>query len=1277
MIENISDINSTNLFNTPIGTLNIAPIKISGQYKIVMDINQKLWLDNYNGRRVAIDTTNPIIPQISNFLSTKTTIVEIDQLRYGGFSKRDTDGKIAVWHIPLYLGNSKSTYPKYFVLSQLNNESNLNQEMVFEYGKIKLFRDISILHGLFDEIFAEEYYEFPLFLNFEQLKLTIFGCSILNQNPTQHSIELSDILANQNYFDVVNNRILNSFVNNDIFFPKFINLEFEFSLEHSIHNIFNNFFGFLSNKVVKENHLDIYNNYYGKLGLQTETSLDFQQIPQLHIQENIPIILNDYLKISGRFALQDITQKPPRKEYVIDRIDVGDEISITDYDNKLIFQYFIKDTDIVKTSLYETLINIVVSCNKKSGRLFKFGLKETIPTNSSFTLIIENNVNDIFEEEYSINVPWYFITKDRIEGNSNYYSFRSVKETDVWITSNQILSETEHTVKINNNSFEIIEYFYYSDLLIIRFDNNPHISVLTYAEVYETFTEELLELTPINKLSYYSQLKSVKQFSQPDYIEWLRNYQFAYPNDEILQKALSIFEQKVTDSIYQYVDENEPKDDLVDYPLVDVNNNQDNNEISVLDLIFGFGNTTFFTPNTINFDKRFFIQNGNPDIEKLNQDKLKFNWFLILGECPEYLKNTAAELRYFEDIPKITSPVITANKRNSETVFLGIKYLLPLEYDGYSFAVYIDINNPSATELFYQFKINHDLKTIYLSINKYLDFNDLIRGGDSRNKPLVDLSFFYSCVNGFNQSSNFLYYSIPTGINICDPIKETDMIMFENNHVWGDFYKFSATDQKWYICIKRNIYFEGTEFDGKYTAGMAETEPLYIYSSVTIPNEIGIDTTYTYKTMEFVFKGVKYVEPDYMWVEDIEVKFFDDKSTLFITEYNQIAGKDEIKIIRDKHLNVTIGNSTNPMSNFPEYEKYATVTINNQSTTIRLLAPEVTLSLKQYYFEIDFQETNTVFYFPEFYLANETDQQIINRFDYFDADSDRIKAKLTLFNRNQIWRLIKDIILTEAKSKTFTESQVKYMLNDYSIVKLHDYIKQTPIQIKDTEPLEYINLQMEQPDKNIVIWNLFNQIKIVLINRIKTAYFPQLFNVNNLFDFQLLKYKNVPEIDNYVTDNPIDRLFNIYSPEFGNIKLGTNVTDNLINATSLWDEVNSIVSSLYVKNNPIILTTQFNEKVDILELLRSYYGQNVDSLFILNNNENYIKKIDANINKYIINKYINMVLEKFYELDNISNELGQRLDYSKDTKFDTILYFKPIYKYTSNFKNLIFTFKRK
>jgi hypothetical protein len=114
MYNNQSNFYDTNLFETYVGSLNQAPHKISGKYKIVVDKNLNLWLDDYNNRRVSLDTSSSFLQQVGNFLQTETQIVDYSKLNYGAFQ----NSFIKSYHIPFYF-NNYSYIPRFFILNKV------------------------------------------------------------------------------------------------------------------------------------------------------------------------------------------------------------------------------------------------------------------------------------------------------------------------------------------------------------------------------------------------------------------------------------------------------------------------------------------------------------------------------------------------------------------------------------------------------------------------------------------------------------------------------------------------------------------------------------------------------------------------------------------------------------------------------------------------------------------------------------------------------------------------------------------------------------------------------------------------------------------------------------------------------------------------------------------------------------------------------------------------------------------------------------------------------
>lgn len=1343
---------NTNLFESTIGMLNIAPLKISGQYKIVVDLEGKLWLDNYCGRRVAVDMTNAFLPQVSNFISSETEIVDLRLLRYGGFNGTASQQNHCFWHIPLYLGATKNTfgfeYPKFFVLTKQPNEHIDNVSTVFQNGAIERLVDLEKigLHRIFDEIFAEEYFETPIWFNWEDSKLILFGQGINPARPAKQTIEIFDIQANQHYFDVVNNKILNYYQKYQMFFPKFLNLEFEFDIQSNKKFQFNNYFGYLSN--YRSNQSD------KPFSIDTVTSFDYNIYTKLKsfdteiqykpylgyalktLLENNPDYdyeFDKYLVNFGKFYIQEVNKQAPQISFDISDIIVNDTLTIYDMDDTPVFEYRIEAIDINKSSLYRTIINVINKCNKRSGKQFHFSLATTTDPNASvFTLICRNNSATDFDELYYVNFPWYWKISDRYDdqGNKNY--FRGITEYDAWAVNQERFETNNYVVRIDNVDFKIIEYFQYNGLMICRFDKPVNITKLTLVEILQEKTEELIETSPILLYDTFSQVPTFSQFNQDSYCNNLithftKNWNNPDYTKEQYIALVERFKNRIkTNGEYLYIREDKNSNDLIQYPVIDVNNQlvvskHGNKQMTMM--FSTIGHTTHFSPNLLNVHYQNYIQNGNLDFEKPN-DQYQFYWFLIHGIMPEYHKGTISELRYFwedefgnPEKPKITSRVISSlDKTSAETIFLGVKYQLPIEYLDYKFAVYLNPNNQDDIEMTYNFKVNRLEKTMYLEINKYIDFNDLIRGmGKNTDNPMLDLSFFYSARESFNDSSEFLYQSIRAGLIIGEDIKSTESVNFDKKIYIGKWYA-KATDGKWYFCVKRNTIFPNSEFDHLKTGEDMPT--VYIYSSLPFKGPDGVERIYQYQSAAIDIKNVKETSYDYLWCEDIQVRFF-DTSTIFINVYNQLTGKyDRYQINKDTQ-ELEIWEAKNPDGFFPLYEKYATTIIDNQTVQLTLLAPEETLSLKEYYFDYivtsknnnlnNTEQTRSAFYFNEFFMRKTmTDAQILDKFVsnvdlfsiYKDEKTPYQQDSIDLFDRNQIWKLIQDLLSSEVHIKSLDEDQVRYILSEFTIYPLIDYCKVNSIPIEYGD--EYIKINPIQIDKNVTIWSLLkqegtinsdNNTKLFLIDRQKTKYLPYFPIIDNIKDFQIQPFKY------------FDSIFTLFDNKFGNLMLGTGPGYNSdaiptqvngdINAVSLWD-INSnlglpnIVSSLFSVKDDIKITTKTmgsvieSQTVNYFELFQSCEFVNYDNIVIINenvightgDNAEYIKLFDNNIIPYITKRYTEFVLTYYYYLAEVLNEFGERLDYTVDSFDKFVVHFKPQITYRADYKNLIFVFKR-
>ena len=1238
--DNQANINGTNIFETCIGTLNIAPIKISGQYKIIVDINGILYLDDYTGRKVIIDKSRNFLSQVSNFLKIKTTIVDNSLLKYGAFQKSTKK----YYHIPLYLGsenNVNKILPKYFVLSRVVNETITKIETLYNFGKLQQIVDFNKigLTNIFNEILTEKNFNYPIYFDFEESNISLFGYSITNNTTTKHTFSLKNSQANQPYLEILNNTILNTFVNEQIFYPKFINIEFEFDYSNE-YQLFNNFYGYLSyGKEIGIDKILFDNNFNIKLQDYSNNTIIWNQQ-----SKNEPIVLNKYFDIIGNGSIQDINEQNPQIRFSTNNLSVDDKLTINHPDGSLIFQYIVKESDVINESLYQSFKKICYSATKESKNNFIFSVIEL--QNKSCIIKVILNYSDILSEQFNIELPIFSEILDRYNIiDDNYYKFREITLNDIWLVGNPNLLNDITKIKINNIYYDIIDKFKYDDKSIIRLNKLCGITKLSECIIYNDEYEKLIQLEPINFLNYNSTLKSYLPFEQDKYVNELY-LKFDGLNNQNLNNNLNLFNLNKEIPIFPYLDDNKIKindsqsiDLLIDY----------NNENCLNMLFASIGQTAYLTPNILNIDEKFYVQNGNLDINKLGEDLLRYNWFLIKGICPDYLKTDIREIRYFDNIPKITSTLIKITDSYCETIFLGIKYQLPIKYENFQFATYLEFNQQEDINVNYKFEINNEEKTIYLSINKYLDFNDLIRG-ENNSEPLLDLSFFYSINNSFNSTSEYVSDFIASSIKLCKDFDKNDQqISFESENLTD--WKHIGIDKE-YIALRLDTISENNINDFRILFKVGIESDFYVYSNVTYDN-----IEYTYCSMSIRLSNIIDVKETYLWCENIYIKFFEsDIITLqrFDIELNKIVYKDI-----DKSL--LIIDNTNLLNKFL-IKTTITDDLNNY-----LIFPNTEISIKENYFEIiktisqnnlgEKKISKKVFKFKENIL---TDEEIISKYDnneqiYIFNPNDIIvnQSKITLFDRNQIWNLIQSLFKNKLKFKNSSKELIRKYINKLMIINLMDYSSFNFINIKNTD--EFINLKILDIDKNIVIWNILNENKITMINRFRTGYFPYMELFNNEKDFQL---KNL---------NKYDSLFNIYDKNFGGLN---------ISATGIWDEVQgNIISSLFCKKEDIIITTQFTNTVDYKKLLISTL--NIDDLIITDINSNYIKKINQNINEYILESYVDYILFKFFNLDSVINEYSQKLIYSIDNKNNTLLYFENSSKYIQNFNKLIFIFKRK
>lgn len=1261
MFNSIANDKSTNIFESITGVLNIAPIKLSGKYKIVVDSNNILYLDDYNSRRVIVDKSQPFLAQVGNFLSTETTISNIQNIKYGGFSH----GKQKAYHIPLYVNNYE-TLPKYFVLNNVRNETITNPDDLHNFSSILKIVDLEQigLLNIFNELLA---FEYPLFFNWDDGIVNIFGYSISELAKANKTISLRNNQSNQPTLEVVNNKILNSFVDNKLIFPKFLNIEFEFEYDTDRFD-FNNFFGFMSQKNIVTNIVDF---NPAKIFTSIKHYRDSFTYKQERVSDSI-IFDETFLDIHSTGTVSNISNQLPQVVFVIKNIAPEDYFTIMHPDGSIFFEYIVKPSD-MRSTLVETLNVICKRAQALSGLNFLFSNTKSNTIEYAYNLTIKSNLEDDLAEEYLVNTP--FNIKPLI---NNQKSFYGITDYDIEFFGN---SENLNIVRvlINDEFYDIVESFYFNDKKIFRLNVDPNLITASTAEFFETKYSELVQLTPINYYSVNSSMLSNEQFNKTAYVNELTSKFIENRTDledprideylEAAQHAISVFDEF---------------NDLVDYiqyvtdVLVRVDNSSDleltftqeinyldyinHNSSNILNMMFNSaGNTAYITPNILNIEKKFYDNNGNLDYILLDNDRLKFHWFLIKGECPEYLQgeNDIRQLRYFTGLPKLTSRLIANDITSNycETVFLGVKYRLPQKYKNYDFAVYLNSNDNQHIEKSYSFDVNHQNKTVYLVINMYLDFVDLLRGGNIDNQPLVDLSFFYSVNESHNTLSEIIYSFKSGGILLCD---ESIPVMFESNNLTGWRHYDSITD-KTYICLKRSTTVITSIFTELFpSSGDFE---FYVYSEITIDGVV-----YNYASMVFKVKNIRLLSSEYVWCEDLFVEFF-DTGRLFLNNMDS----DFFRVTPENIISI-VPKTSNGL--YADFEATATILVDATNTPFTILNPVgETFSLKKYYFEmvkrVIYDEITSVptityepFTFNEYVLGDNSWAGLKAKYDINDNtfDSTTNNQKITLFDRNQLWNLMRTILRVDVRFKHNTAAQTRKIVNELLVNNLAEYSSLKSLPINNTD--EFIKLSVIENDTNIVIWKYYPEIgdikpemKAFKINRYSGVYNSTLFKLENELQFQADIIKNKQ-----------DSLFNIFDKDFAGLNIG---------ATGLWNEVSgNIVSSLFCKTTDIVLTIHFSTQIDYKQLLVDYIF--IDDILInQNRNENYIKTINNNIDEYIKDTYVNWLLENFYSLQQVKNELNQSIPYNNSESDKFTVNIKPLTSFSTRFQNLIFIFSRK
>lgn len=1221
-------------FETKVGAVNIAPTKISGQYKIVIDTSNNLWLDDYNGRRVKIDKSQSFLEQISRFLNVKTTISNIDNLRYGGFQRSG----VKSYHVPFYLGSKD--YPNYFVLMNIPTTTLKSTSELYTYSlplEVKSLKELG-LHKLFEEIDNESYFDYPIYFNWDSNSIKMFGLGINQKHPVIHTMNILSMTANQPYFDVFSNRILNEFQKQSIIWPRFINLEFEFDYIGT--QDFQNFFGYLSLGTEL-----LTNNDERKFPIVKQYT-NFGKISFKHIGPEEDFYRETYKEKIGTCQIVDIREQPLQIRFGVRSIHHTDSFRVFS-NNQTVVNYGFDE--IHSTSDLYAIESIWKQVSIQIQNLTNNALRFSIErkSNTVFVTVVISSKND-----FKFDLPTHYIDVD-----SNQFVPNEIILNDVQLISNQLSSEVSH-ILYNDRFYLVKDKFFFNGKQILRLDSKIDIEYATIVEIYRDVPETIIRLEPIDWLTFYPDISSERLYDLESYKLALKDV-FETDN-KLFEQALNNFQSQDTDNeIQQYVyDDGISRLDKRSIELQAYNEN-----IVKVMMFASTGSTSHLTPYVLNIDKQFYVQNGSIDFNPENHnDYYKYAWFLINGKTFEI---NHSRYRYCPiiDEPPFTSRLIKISNNVAECIFLGIKYQLPVKYSGFNFYVVLNFNDYRYDTAQYNVTIDNNRKLIRLNINRYLDYNDLIRACDERNEPLIDLSLLYNATDSMDYSSTY-----NTSLTQCH-------FYIKPFYNWNEStFKFEQQIQKdWIVESEGKKWFCLQQAPSEDMQSLFDLFPnhknridsikLYIYNKINSLN---------YQICSITLKEA-ILEDNYLWCSDIVLKFF-EQDRFFIDDNGELLRIWKTDIIgTPKELN--------------SYMQLVTVQYQSESGDIvtkefkMLKSSEI--SFRQEYF--DFERTiktnqdgsksistvlNTICNPNEFRYDFEPNK-IVNKRDKKQLESSILKVFETklpetvspkqsfdLFDVNQVWLYVRSMMQSNTHIRVTSSEQVKKHLTNLGIFDFIQDLSKTNNNLLIENSNEFIRIDVIPVNSNLTIWdsniNKKQEMKIFEINRYNTAYFPLMHSTSEI-GFQIQEFSKH------------NSLWNMFDEKYSN-GLGF-ICD--------WNELQgNIISTLMVRDDFSVFI-QLEKEIDYKQVFKlqvtenqMYAGFSPSNELIAN-----VSKIDKNYKEYILQRYVDIMLLRYYRISDVICDSKQLKFYIENDRLIIDKYEQVLNQVRSNIIQIVF--KRK
>lgn len=1224
---------------TNTGVLPVSPISLTGKYKLVIS-GDKLFLDDYNNRRIVIDKNQRILPQIANFLKVNTSPIDENKTRYAGYR----NNTVLSWHTTLHINSDIQSYPKLFVLNTITNfgtNNHFDKKIIPDISKY--FRPFKIIDlekcGVLNVLreINDTINKHFMYVNYDDNYCICNGYDIMEETVIQRYFDLKYLLANQSDLNYVNSKILEYYSDNNMIYPRFINIEYEFEYTY---NLFQNFFGYYSipNYIDKN---DIQNIDVNKQYIKIK---DYDNFKYIDNPKNI--VLDKYHKIFIQLPIIKVNTKPPQVRLGIKTIFTGDYFRIHHKDGSVIYEYEFTDDDFVHinnavVTIYSVLKQVTNRISIDTNNLLTFDVKHNYKSTELQITMYYSSTENLVEDYFvtvSKNISLLDESKYFRKINSNDFKINQIIDTPQLFNG---ITKLSHNNGTNDDDLSFVEIFRFDGDYYIRFTDESikklesNKSINSYISFYHTEIENLVRLDRIPYLSYNDDLYTEKQYNNLNFIGLLQKHKDKSPEfDKIIQEYS---ESIIFEDILPYVNEKQNKY-VANVPTENYNTKKVQ---SILFKSIGFG--THFNPVIFNFDKRFYEKGNIVNYNLLEKDEYKYHWFLIKTDIPELLNES---IRYFTDKPRITSTLYQSFEGSNfvETIFLGVKYRLPIRYDGYEFAVYLNTDNQLLPKLHYQFIVDDSNKQIYLEVNKFFDFIDLIQAGIDNNPKIIDLSFIYNIRKTYNSNSKNVTSFDYGGLLIADDKIPT---IFDGNTI-KDWKVYDTKNNRWLICIKKSQLIYTPDLDKLISvSNNNQTDyDFYIYSNFTDNNK-----QYIYLSVKYTIQNIQKVESDYIWAENLIVKFFDTKE-YYVEIDTKNNGKSTYLVINDLHDVIV----TEKLPNDNVINKTVLIydeKLNNKiPINLKFLNNKHDFDLRKEYFSVKIKNvinpvTNKIqritehFVFPEFNLLpndNNLQNSLIEKYVY-NTDYKYKEFEITIFERNQLWLLIRELASTSIQLKSNVES--KELLNDLLLYNLEKHTLIDSIPTKNTN--RFIKLDCYEPSLFVVQWNH----KLNRLQRLSTWYNPYLPIINDEYEFQKQLYLN--DTEKY----RLECIQSLWNKHY----LSENV-----NATGIYEEINSTVSSLFCKYDNIVLEViSDKEEYDYYQELSNKFI--IDRLIFHNDNREYIEKFNKNVNQYIFEVFLNKLVMEWYQISSITNN-DERITFVEIDKFkvkiDTRFIDKPI-----------------